>query len=248
MHIMHITVSIALASQQELAIATDLNTWIPGTEAPTPSPTIKSQSAANRRRQVCRQKVKQRYGHPPTQSTIDTIIHEAAPQHISFGTASLPHVRSAFTAKCQRFATERLKQEHAAEMRRERRLEELISQGFQYIRWEGHSTYLVDCNNIVFGVIASPPSGPDYCDTAGRVFGKVMKLSERLLPASVHRRGNFPVINFGIHHGLGLKAPVNLQLNKRDKGIAEELTEDGDFQRLCTFQSGKKFCESSSRS
>ncbi len=130
-------------------------------------------------------------------------------------------------------------------MRQERSLEELISQGFQYIKWKGRSTYLVDCNNIVFGVIASPPSRPDYHDAADRVFEKVMMLSECLLPASVYCWGNFPVINFGIHHRLGLKAPVNLQLNKHDKGITEELTEDEDFQRLCTFQSGK-FCKSSS--
>ena len=184
---------------------------------------LKTQSQANRRRKARRSLSKQLHGHPPTRETLERIVHEAEIQHVDFATQETAHIRGAFTGVCERFATEALKKAHQEEIRRPRSVEELLSQGFQYIGWEGRSIYIVDCNNIVFAVIAAPPSQSDYSLSAERAFQQIMLLSQRLPVPAVHRRGAYPVLNLGIHHGIGLKQPVNLKLNKRDRGIAEEL-------------------------
>ena len=182
---------------------------------------------------------KQLYGHPPTQETVESVIHEAIVHHTDFATTEAVHVRGAFTGKCQRFASNNLKRAHHEEMSRPRSMEELLRQGFQYVQWEGGSVYAVDRNNIVFVVIAAPPPKPDYSLAAERVFQHIMLLSERLPIPPAHRCGAFPIINLGVHHGIGSQQPVNLRLNERDCDVAEELLQNPDFQRLCTFQSGQ---------
>ena len=204
-------------------------------------PSSKPQSLANQRRRTRRLRFKELHGHPPTRESIESIVHEAIVHHNHFATAETAHVRGAFTGKCERFSTKALRQVHREEMSRARSVEELVSQGFQYIKWEGCSVYAVDRNNIVFAVIAAPPSKPDYSLAAERVFQHIMLLSQRLPVPAAHRRGTFPAINLGVHRGIGLQQPANLRLNGRECEIAEELLQDPDFQRLCTFQSGENW-------
>ena len=227
-----------LASQIQVSISTDLDTWRPGKKTLNPVD-LTSQSAANRRRKARRLRSRAKLGHPPTRQTIDSIVHTALPLYTDFTTVKLDHVKGAFTSKCQQpRTTKTLKQALADEMKRPRNVEELVSQGFQYIKWEGKSLYLIDSCNIVFAVIAAPPSKQDYASAAQQAYELAMRLSAKVT-SSPHRRGDFPAINCGVHHGIGLQAPVNLKLRKSECDVLEELLGDPGFQRLCVFQSGK---------
>ena len=243
-----ISAAVCAASKIDLAFDIDLDTGTPANSIPIISlphlspqskPKPSNQSAANQRRKKCRAAVVKAHGHLPKPDTIETIIHTALPQHIDFSTTHLPHVRGAFTAKCKRFATTQLKQLHLDEMKRERSVEELVAAGFMYVPWQGKSTYFVDCNNYVFAAVAAAPQKGNYAAAAERLFDHISTLSLCLPAAKPHRRGDFPVLNFGIHHGQGLQEPFNISLSDDASKIVEELSEDADFQRLCGFQSGK---------
>lgn len=119
---------------------------------------------------------------------------------------------------------------------------ELLEQGFIYVKWEGKPVYLVDCNNRLFAVVTGYPPQGSFAEAGYRLFSVVMKLSEWLPLASPHRRGVFPVVNWGIHHGQGPRQPFAIKLRKAAQDVTAVLMQDVDFQRICTFQCGALDC------
>lgn len=124
-------------------------------------------------------------------------------------------------------------------MKHERSITELVAAGFTYVPWQAKSTYFVDRDNMVFAAVAAPPQKGNFIAAADRLFDHISTLSLRLPVPKLHRRGNFPALNFGVHHGQGLKEPFNISLTDDASDVVEEVLQDADFQRLSTFQSGE---------
>ena len=197
------------------------------------------QNSAHIRRKARRQHEKQILGHRPTQKTIDCVIHEAKALYVDLNMPSIRHVRGAFTGPNQRFSSPFQRQAFQAENVRPRLAADLLAEGYQYIRWTGEPITLLDAHYRLFACFTGCPDDPSYSDAANRAFDLVMELSSSVSTSGTHRRGAFPVINFGLHHGQGLKAPQPIKLNQTAASVVNRLVSSPDVQRLAHFDSGK---------
>ena len=199
------------------------------------------QSSAHLRRKARRQREKQILGHSPTQKTINRIIHEAKPLYIDsdLNLQSIGHIRGAYTGPNERFSSPSQRQAFKAENVRPRIAADLLAEGYQYIPWTGQPIALLDANYRLFACFTGCPDDPSYNTAANRAFDLVMQLSSSVTPSGAHRRGAFPAINFGLHHGQGLKAPQAIKLNKTAAAVVNTLVSSPDIQRLAHFDSGK---------
>lgn len=99
---------------------------------------------------------------------------------------------------------------------------------------------LLDRSDRIYSVLVGQPRGGAYLDAACRCHRAILEEGRRehFEPEEQqHRRGNFPAINIGITHGMGLPVPTNL-VNEGHREMVERLLADADIKRLATFASG----------
>lgn len=103
----------------------------------------------------------------------------------------------------------------------------------------------VDTDGRIFLVLAGRPTDPNdsyikACEEAYRLLettGHEGSFSQKNL---AHRRGDYPVINIGVTHGMGTMRPVYLDL-KGNKEVVEGVLDSRAFQRIASYSSGGLF-------
>jgi hypothetical protein len=215
-----------------------------------------SQSYRNRKRRHQRDDDRTLHGHTPTPRTITKVYDEAEPVYVDIDLKSLPHVFGAYTGKTQHLnaASKKVARTDAAQVHT---VEELVAKGWEHYKWDGvcvtsdclskadicrTPTIFIDNQGIGFLLLCGRPADPAYLAAAQRACEKIMSVGERTTfqpQQSSHRRGEFPVLNFGVQHGLGPMAPYRLAMPlKHQEAMVEELLNDPDIQRLAAFDSG----------
>ncbi|KAJ7723599.1 hypothetical protein B0H14DRAFT_3519894 [Mycena olivaceomarginata] len=161
----------------------------------------------------------QEEGYVPRASVVAEHVKPAIPLHIpSLDVITLPATHSTYAGR-----VEDKDEKYGAKKRRS--LAELISLGFQLVRWDGITARpLVDNAGRIFAVLAGQP---DDDQGKGADFPAAMRK---------HQRGLFAAINVGLGYRKGQCLPTWMD-NKQHTPMANRLLAHEDINRLANFAS-----------
>lgn len=102
-------------------------------------------------------------------------------------------------------------------------------------------TPLLDKEGRIFLVLAGRPDDPSYlaaADDAHDLLAREGRTANFRPDTTSHRRGDFPVLNVGVTHGMGTGRPVYLD-NGPYIAVVDRLLAGQSIQRLAVFASGR---------
>lgn len=100
---------------------------------------------------------------------------------------------------------------------------------------------LVDPNGYIFPVLAGMPADPSYSTATTTAFKKFKAAGEVEAfgaQESVHRRGQFSALPFGVSYGNGQVVPERLRTGSHG-GLVKMLRGSHDLERVANFADGK---------
>ncbi|PPQ85142.1 hypothetical protein CVT24_012150 [Panaeolus cyanescens] len=114
----------------------------------------------------------------------------------------------------------------------------LLQKGYRVVKHlPGTTQPLVDSNtNKVFAVAVGLMDDPSYAESASKAFAAVDETRKQLefsSKESVHRRGNFTAVNYGVSYGQGSKVPHWLKCPH--EAAVQRLLQNQHIIRLATF-------------
>ncbi|KAI0359019.1 hypothetical protein OH77DRAFT_1128116 [Trametes cingulata] len=118
--------------------------------------------------------------------------------------------------------------------------EELLSQGFEYVAWNGRDPRaILDKKGRIVAVLVGRPRS-DSWDTINEEMQAVFELAREAyqVPAAqqAHRRGNFTVATSGISYGGG-QTVKNMTLGKHNQAVMDALLKQLPVERVARFGS-----------
>jgi hypothetical protein len=99
---------------------------------------------------------------------------------------------------------------------------------------------MADPEGRIFAVLAGMPADPTYKESTAAVFKDLKAAGESEafgVKESIHRRGRFPALPFGISYGNGQTVPARLKAGSHE-GLIEALRASRDVQRIANYADG----------
>ncbi|KAJ7803081.1 hypothetical protein B0H14DRAFT_3487824 [Mycena olivaceomarginata] len=188
----------------------------------------------HRRRAAKHMRSIQEEGYVPHASIVAEHVKPAVPLHMpSLDAIALPATHSVYAGR-----VEDKDEKYGAKKRRS--LAELISLGFQLVRWDGITARpLVDNAGRIFAVLAGQPDNDRWRRAVSRAYGFIKAEGMGAdFPAAMrkHRRGLFAAINIGLGYGKGQRLPTWMD-NKQHTPMVNRLLAHPDVNRLANFAS-----------
>ncbi|KAF8054768.1 hypothetical protein FPV67DRAFT_1460189 [Lyophyllum atratum] len=169
-------------------------------------------------------------GHQPRPNIVEQRVKGAEPIRTELRTEKLPAANGAYVAK----------NGNPDGAKKVQQVEELLARGFDSVPWEGiDSSPLLDRENRVFSVLVGRPDDESYAAAATQAYDALSRFAQDANFTAAerkHRRGAFPAVNVGVHHGKGTPQPMWVTDDARSEGV-DALLNDPAIQRLAAFGS-----------